>query len=190
MNTKNLTIFASGNGTNAENLVRYFEGSNTKIKLILSNNPDAFVLKRAESLGVASKLFTRGEMNDPSNLLAYLKSQDIDWIILAGFIWWLPTHFVDAYPNHIINIHPSLLPKFGGKGMIGDKVHEAVKAAGETETGMTIHYVNPVLDGGQIIFQAKCNLTEEDTVETISAKVHGLEMEHFPKVIERLVNEQ
>lgn len=185
----NLAIFASGSGTNAQRISEYFnENEKIKVSLILSNKPEAFVLTRAEKLGIPYFVFNRSEFYHSPTVLEKLKEYAIDIIVLAGFLWLVPEYLTQAFPNRILNIHPALLPKYGGKGMYGGKVHEAVKEANEPETGITIHYVNERYDEGQIIFQGKCGLTTEDTPETIADKVHELEYEHYPRVIEEVVN--
>lgn len=182
----NLAIFVSGSGTNCENIIKYFQDdSEVNINIVISNRADAFALVRAERLNVKTAVVTRDEWNDSERILRLIDGAD--YIILAGFLLMVPPYLTAAYPDRIINIHPALLPKHGGKGMYGMHVHEAVKAAGETETGITIHYVNNVCDGGEIIFQANTSVSPEDTPNDIAAKVHVLEMEHFPKVIERVI---
>lgn len=186
MNKKiNLTILASGSGSNAENIVNYFqEHSLIQVKEILSNKPDAFVHKRAEKLGVPSSSFNKKEFNDPSFLARF---EDADYIILAGFLWLIPKYLIKAFPKHIINIHPALLPKYGGKGMYGDNVHKAVVAARELESGITIHLVNEEYDKGQTLFQTKCVVAPSDNNEDLARKIHALEYEHFPRVIEEYI---
>lgn len=185
----NIAVFVSGNGTNCENIIRYFKGrDNICVKLVLSNKPDAYALTRASRLGVQTKVMTRAEINDESVLLPVLRANAIDFIVLAGFMLMIPDFLIADYEHRIVNIHPSLLPKFGGKGMYGRYVHEAVKEAGEAETGITIHYVSGVCDGGEIIAQFKTAVSPSDTVEDIEAKVHGLEQKHFPEVIESVID--
>ena len=167
---KNIAIFASGSGTNAENIIRYFEkNASVRVRLVLSNRKDAYVLERACRLGV-------------------LRKYQIDFIVLAGFLLRIPDALLHAYPDKIINIHPALLPKFGGKGMYGDRVHEAVVMAGESESGITIHYIDEHYDEGSTVFQAKCPVLPGDTPADVAKKVHALEYEWFPKIIERVVN--
>jgi phosphoribosylglycinamide formyltransferase-1 len=183
---KKIAIFASGSGSNAENIARYFEGSEyLNIECIYSNNRSAYVLERAKKFNIPTCVFSRDEFYNSDSVLNSLKSYGVDLIVLAGFMWLVPEYLVRNFP--IINIHPALLPKFGGKGMYGDNVHKAVVEAGEKETGITIHYVNEKYDEGQIIFQAKCDVLPGDTAEQVAAKVHQLEYEHFPKVIEGLL---
>lgn len=185
----NIAIFVSGNGTNCENIIRYFKADrNIRVSLVISNRADAYALVRAAKYGVPSKVLPKSEINDPAKIIPVLADFDVDFIVLAGFMLMVPTFLVDKYHNRIVNIHPSLLPKFGGKGMYGHHVHEAVKAAGETETGITIHYVSNVCDGGEIIAQFKTKLAPQDDVEEIEAKIHELEQRHFPQVIEQVIN--
>ncbi|MBQ7461816.1 MAG: phosphoribosylglycinamide formyltransferase [Bacteroidaceae bacterium] len=184
----NIAIFVSGSGTNCENLIRHFEHSDfVRCALVVSNKPDAYALVRAERLGVPTAVITKAQLNNPDETLPLLQSYNVSFIVLAGFLPLIPPYLIDAFPRRIINLHPALLPKFGGKGMWGHHVHEAVKAAGETETGMTVHYVTPVCDGGEIIAQFRTSLTPEDTVDDIAEKEHQLEMEHFPKVVEQVL---
>ena len=185
---KNLVIFASGSGSNAENIIRYFA---TKpdfcVKKIYCNVPGAYVLERARQLQVPACVFTREEFRNPDKLLRRLQDEGTDFIVLAGFLWLVPPCITAAYPNRIINIHPALLPAYGGKGMYGHHVHEAVLAAGEQQSGITIHYVNDRYDSGDIIFQATCPVLPDDTPDTLAARVHELEYRHFPRVIEEVL---
>ncbi|MBP5630982.1 MAG: phosphoribosylglycinamide formyltransferase [Bacteroidaceae bacterium] len=184
----NIAIFVSGSGSNCENLIRYFERSEVvKCALVVSNKPEAYALVRAERLGMPTAVITKAQLNDPDEMLPLLQGYDIEFIVLAGFLPLVPDFLIEAFPRKIINLHPALLPKFGGKGMWGHHVHEAVKAAGETETGMTVHYVTPVCDGGEIIAQFRTPLSPEDSVDDIAEKEHQLEMEHFPKVVEQVI---
>lgn len=184
----NLSVFASGSGTNCENIIRYFQLSeHIRVSLVVSNKADALVLQRAQRLGVPTVVVPKGDLANPDVMMPLLQQYHIDFIVLAGFLPLVPNYIVKAYPRRIVNIHPSLLPKYGGKGMWGHHVHEAVKAAGDSETGMTVHYVSDVCDGGEIIAQFKVALSPNDTPDDIAAKEHVLEMEHFPKVIERIV---
>ncbi|MBP9720861.1 MAG: phosphoribosylglycinamide formyltransferase [Bacteroides sp.] len=186
---RNIAILASGSGTNAENIIRYFSKSTSVcIKLVLSNKEDAYVLRRAESLGVPSKVFLKDQWAGGEAILALLKELEIDFVVLAGFLIRVPDVLLHAYPNKIINIHPSLLPKYGGKGMYGDRVHEAVVAAGEETSGITVHYVNEHYDEGAVIFQATCAISKEDTPSDVAAKVHALEYAHYPLIIEEVVS--
>lgn len=185
-----VAIFASGSGSNAENIVTYFRASNTPEKvefpLILCNNPEAYVLERAKKLQTPYYCFTKEEMND-GRLLKKLQDEKIDLIILAGFLWKIPDAMVEAYPQAIINIHPALLPKHGGKGMYGDKVHQAVVEAKENESGITIHYIDNHYDQGTTIFQAKCPVLPTDDFHQVAQKVHALEYEYYPKIIASLL---
>lgn len=185
----NIAIFVSGNGTNCENIIKYFEHNpDINVNLVISNRADAFALKRAEKYGVPCKVLSKNEINDEQIILPILESFNIDFIVLAGFMLMFPEFLVNKFNNRTVNIHPSLLPKYGGKGMYGHHVHEAVKAAGETETGITIHFVSKVCDGGEIIAQFKTSLTPQDSVEDIEQKIHKLEQLHFPEVIENVIN--
>lgn len=187
----NIAIFVSGSGSNCENIIRYFQGSDSiTTALVVSNRSDAYALERAKRLGVPSVVVPKAQLNDPAIILPLLQEYGIEFIVLAGFLPMVPDFLIDAFPRSIVNIHPALLPRHGGKGMWGHHVHEAVKAAGDTETGITIHYVTPVCDGGEIIAQFSTPVTPDDTPETIADKVHILEMAHFPKVLEQLWNER
>lgn len=185
---KKIAIFASGSGSNAENIILYF-AKNPKISVnaVFSNVPDAYVLERAKKLNVPAYTFNKEELRTPGKILAKLQELDTDFIVLAGFLWLMPGDITAAFPNRIVNIHPALLPNYGGKGMYGMNVHNAVVAAGEKESGITIHYVNDRYDEGATIFQAKCPVTSEDTPETLATKIHALEYEHFPRIIEQVV---
>ena len=183
-----IAIFASGGGTNCENIIRYFAGSDRVCTaLVVSNKADAPVLEKAQRLGVPTQVVTKAQLNDADVMMPLLQQYAIGFIVLAGFLPLIPDYLVDAYPRRIVNIHPSLLPKYGGKGMWGHHVHEAVKAAGEHETGMTVHWVTPVCDGGEIIAQYRVGLSPEDTADDIAAKEHELEMRYFPQVIEKVL---
>lgn len=186
--SRNIAIFASGNGTNAENIIKYFSGNkDIKVKIVMANKADAFVLERAHRLGIPTLYINREQWADATYILTLLHEQQIDFIVLAGFLARIPDALLHAYPNRIVNIHPSLLPKFGGKGMYGNKVHEAVVAAGETESGITIHYLNEHYDEGQIIAQYRCPVMPNDTPQDVATRVHALEYEYYPKVIEQLL---
>lgn len=181
-----MAIFASGSGSNCENIIRYFKDSPlVSTDLVVCNKPDAYVLECARQLGVRSVVVNKAELNDASIMLPILS--DIDFIVLAGFLPLIPNFMIEAFPQRIVNLHPALLPKFGGKGMWGHHVHEAVKAAGETETGMTVHWVTPVCDGGEIIAQFSVPLSPNDSVDDIAEKEHQLEMKHFPAVLEKII---
>jgi phosphoribosylglycinamide formyltransferase 1 len=185
---KNIAIFASGTGTNAENLIRYFSTRNSaKVILVLSNKSQAPVLERAASLGVNSLFFDRQEFYETDSVLGILKKNKTDIIVLAGFLWFIPGYLTREYAGRIINIHPALLPSYGGKGMYGDRVHAAVLDAGELHSGITIHYVNDVYDTGDIIFQAKCDVLPGDDVHSLAARIHQLEYEYFPVVVEDVI---
>lgn len=186
---KRICIFVSGNGTNCENIIRYFRTNDkADIAFVLSNRADAHALVRAKKLGVKTVVMTKEEINDDSTLLGLLQTEHIDFIVLAGFLLRIPDYLINKYDHRIINLHPALLPKFGGKGMYGRHVHEAIKKAGETETGMTVHWVTSEYDSGEIIAQYKTALSPEDTVDDIAAKEHLLEMKYFPAIIEQCLN--
>lgn len=184
----NIAIFVSGSGSNCENIIRYFSNRNdVNIKLVISNRADAYALVRAKNLNVESVVIPKSDFGKQTEVLNLLHNHEINFIVLAGFLLMIPDWLINAYPRRMINLHPALLPKFGGKGMYGHHVHEAVKAAGETETGMTVHWVSNVCDGGEIIEQFRTPLTPNDTPDTIADKEHVLEMEHFPQIIERVL---
>ena len=184
----NVAIFVSGSGSNCENIIRYFSGSSeVNVSLVISNKPDAYALVRAANLGVESMVVPKAEFNDRDSMMGILNDHKIDFIVLAGFLLMVPDFLIEAYDRRMINLHPALLPKYGGKGMWGHHVHEAIKAAGETETGMTVHYVTPVCDSGEIIAQFRTPIAPEDTPDDIAAKEHALEMAHFPQVIEEVI---
>ncbi len=184
----NIAIFASGNGSNCEQLIRHFQGSDRiSTALVVSNRPDAYVLVRAHQLNVPTVVIPKAELGNSDKVLSLLRHYNISYIILAGFLPLIPDFLLEAYPRRIINLHPSLLPKYGGKGMWGRHVHEAVKAAGEKETGMTVHYVTPVCDDGEIIAQYRIPLSPDDTVDDIIEKEHQLELKYYPLVVESIV---
>ncbi|MDR2834861.1 MAG: phosphoribosylglycinamide formyltransferase [Bacteroidales bacterium] len=186
--TINIALFASGTGTNVENIFKYFQkNENIRIKCVLCNNKNAYVLQRAKNLELESLLFDRIMYNDEKLILNYLKIREIDFIILAGFLWLIPEYLINQFPNKIINIHPALLPKYGGKGMFGENVHKAVLENHETITGITVHYVNKNYDEGSIIAQKTVEITKEDTIETIAEKIHILEQKYFPQIIENIL---
>ena len=188
MTKKNIAIFVSGGGTNCENLIRYFQGSSdVNCELVVSNKADAYALVRAQNLGVATAVVPKAQLNDEAFMLPLLKDHQIDFIVLAGFLPLVPNFLIEAYPRRIVNLHPALLPKYGGKGMWGHHVHEAVKAAGEAETGMTVHYVTPVCDSGEIIAQYRVVLSPDDSADNIAEKEHQLEMQYFPQVVEQVL---
>ncbi len=185
---KNIAIFVSGSGTNCENIIRHFSGhQQVNIALVLSNRADAYALVRAQRLGVPTAVVSKSEFNDEKKMNSLLDSYHINFIVLAGFLLMVPSFLIRRYDRRMLNIHPALLPKHGGKGMYGHHVHEAVKAAGDTETGMTVHWVSDVCDGGEIIAQFSTPLSPDDTPDDIAHKEHLLEMEHFPKVIEKTI---
>lgn len=183
-----IAIFASGSGTNAENIIKYFKGhQNIKIDLIISNKKDAYVNTRAQNHCIDNYLISRELFYNSTELLDILQGRDIKYLILAGFLWLIPDYLIKAYPNGIINIHPALLPKYGGKGMYGMRVHRAVAENGDKQTGITIHFCNEAYDEGAIIFQQQCNVSPEDTPDDIANKVHSLEYQYFPKIIEEVI---
>lgn len=191
MERKRIAIFASGSGSNCENLIRYFKDSEmVECALVVSNKADAYVLERAQRLGVPTAVMSKALLNDADAMMPLMREYDIDFIVLAGFLPLVPNFLLDAFPRRIVNLHPALLPKYGGKGMWGHHVHEAVKEAGETETGMTVHWVTPVCDGGDIIAQYKCEIAPSDSVDDIAEKEHKLEMRYFPEVVERIIREE
>ncbi len=184
---KRIVIFASGSGSNAENIINFFNQTKTaRVTKVFCNNKNAKVLDRCNKLNIKSLCFNRNEFLSTNIILNKVK-EEADYIILAGFLWKVPQSFIESFPNKIINIHPALLPKYGGKGMYGMNVHNAVKENKETETGITIHYVNANYDEGAILFQAKTTLLSVDSPETIAEKIHFLEQKHFPKVIEEVI---
>jgi phosphoribosylglycinamide formyltransferase 1 len=183
-----IAVFASGSGSNAEKIFEYFKNHQSiSVDLLLSNNPQAFALQRAEKYGVHTYVFSRDEFYQSEKVSEYLKHKGITHIVLAGFMWLVPSHLLAAYPQQIVNIHPALLPKYGGKGMYGMHVHKAVIAAGEKESGITIHMVNEKYDEGKVLFQARCEITADYTPEDLAEKIHILEHQHYPKVIEGFV---
>jgi phosphoribosylglycinamide formyltransferase-1 len=185
---KKIAVFASGSGTNAENITRYFADSqDINVVLVVSNNPLAGVHARVNRLGIPSATFTTEKLDEGSEIVEKLREYEVDWIVLAGFLKKISATILNAYPERIVNIHPALLPRHGGKGMYGMRVHEAVVAAGDTESGITIHYVNENYDEGQIIFQARCPVSPSDTPEDVADKVHALEYRYYPEVVEALL---
>ncbi len=184
----NIALFASGNGSNVQRISEYFAHSDQiRVKLILSNKSEAYVLERARKLNIPAFVFDREGLSDPGKVLKTLENYEISYIVLAGFLWKIPDNLLKVFSGRIINIHPALLPKYGGKGMYGMKVHDAVIGAGEEESGITIHHVNDGYDEGQIIFQARCHIDPGDTPERLAEKIHQLEYDYFPKVIESVV---
>ncbi|MEO5976721.1 MAG: phosphoribosylglycinamide formyltransferase [Chryseolinea sp.] len=186
-----LAVFASGSGTNAQEIINYFKNhASIEVALVLSNSPDAFVLTRASDSKVPSKVFNKQTYRESEQVLDWLKEYQVTHVVLAGFLWLVPTYLLQAYPHRIINIHPALLPKYGGKGMYGIRVHELVKSSGDIETGITIHLVDENYDEGKVLFQAQCLVAPEDTPETIANKVHDLEYRFYPKIIEKMILEE
>lgn len=185
---RHLAIFVSGSGTNCENIIRYFKDSDqVKIELVLSNRSDAYALVRSERLKIPTKVVPKAQFNDEQTLMPLLSDYNIDFIVLAGFLLMIPDFLIHAFEGRMINLHPALLPKFGGKGMYGHHVHEAVKAAGEAETGFTVHWVSSVCDGGEMIAQYRTPLLPTDTADDIAEKEHVLEMKYFPEVVEQVI---
>ncbi len=187
---RNIAIMASGSGTNAENIIKYFSNKNiAKVALVLSNKREALVLKRAEALGVKTCFFEYDDLYSTGRVLDILLKGRIDFVVLAGFLWLVPENILNTFKERIINIHPALLPSYGGKGMYGERVHKAVIKNGDRESGISIHYVNEYYDDGDIIFQARCEVNPSDTPESLAQKVHALEYKHYPQVIEKLIKE-
>jgi len=185
----NLAIFASGSGTNAEQIMRCFDRDpDHLVRLVLSNKPDAYVLERARSFGVPTLVFNRETFYRSQSVLDRLGELNIDLVILAGFLWMIPDYLLKAYAGRILNIHPALLPAFGGKGMYGMKVHEEVIRTGQKKSGITIHLVDEIYDHGKILFQAECPVLPDDTPDSLAARIHGLEHRHYPKVIREYLN--
>lgn len=183
-----VAIFASGSGSNAENIVKYFEGRLfSKDFHFLTNNKNAFVIERAEKLGVNITLFSREDFYNTDIIVNQLKDEGCELIILAGFLWLVPENIVRNFKGKIINIHPALLPKYGGKGMYGRKIHEAVVNNGDSETGITIHFVDENYDDGKIIFQAKCDVLPDDSVVDVEMKIHELEYKYYPQIVEEIL---
>ena len=186
-----LAIFASGNGSNFQRIAEYFSANaEIEIAMLYSNNSGAYALKRAANLNIPAIVFGREQFYNTSDILNDLYIRQIDWIVLAGFLWLVPTNILHAYEGRIINIHPALLPKYGGKGMYGMRVHEAIVAAGEAESGITIHLVNEHYDEGKVVFQARFPLLPGDSAEDIAKKIHELEYEHFPVVIAEILSKK
>lgn len=185
---KRIAIFASGSGSNAQKLMEHFKRSaDTEVALVLTNNSDAYVLQRADSFEIPSHIFDKHEFYKTDNIIDLLKNLDIDLIVLAGFLWLIPKNLIHEYPGRIINIHPAILPKFGGKGMYGDFVHKAVMEAGEPEGGITIHYVNENYDEGEYIYQAKYRIDKGDNLEMVKFKGQQLEHLHYPRIVEGIL---
>ncbi len=185
---KRIAIFASGSGSNAQKIMEHFKrNADAEVALILTNNPEAYVLQRADNFEIPSHIFDRHEFYETDDVIRLLKNLQIDLVVLAGFLWLVPQSLLKAFPNKIINIHPSLLPKYGGKGMYGDKVHNAILAAKEEESGITIHFVNENFDEGEIIHQSRFRIEADDDLEMLKFKGQQLEHTHFPKVVENLL---
>lgn len=185
---KRIAIFASGSGSNAQKIMEHFKRSmEAEVALVLTNNPESYVLQRADSFEIPSHIFDRHEFYQTDEVLDLLKNLDVDLIVLAGFLWLIPENLLKEYPGRMINIHPALLPKHGGKGMYGDRVHKAVMEAGDTEGGITIHYVNEHYDEGEFIYQAKYRIEKDDNLEMIKFKGQQLEHLHYPKIVETLI---
>lgn len=183
-----IALFASGSGSNVENIYNYFKGhQQVKVAMVVCNKPDAYVTTRARNLRIPLTLVSKRSLQDTGSMLYILQQEGIDFIALAGYLWLVPAEITAAYAGKIINIHPALLPKHGGKGMFGDKVHAAVLAAGEQESGITIHHVNEHYDEGAVVAQFRCVAYPIDTIESLGKRVHALEYEHYPQVIEALV---
>lgn len=185
---KRIAIFASGSGSNAQKIIEHFKkNDHAEVAIVIANRADAYVLERADNFEIPTHVITRADFYDSDQTIKLLQQLKIDAIVLAGFLWLLPPSLIEAYPKRIINIHPSLLPKFGGKGMYGHHVHEAVLAAKELESGISIHFVNEEFDAGEIIFQAKCKVEKKDTVEVLAFRIQQLEHQYFPKTIEQVL---
>jgi phosphoribosylglycinamide formyltransferase-1 len=185
---KRIAIFASGSGSNAQKLMEHFKRSNEiEISLVLTNNADAYVLQRADNFEIPTHIFDKNEFYKTDEIIDLLKNLEIDFVVLAGFLWLIPKNLIHAYPGRIVNIHPAILPKFGGKGMYGDHVHNAVMAAGETEGGITIHYVDENYDEGEYIYQARYRIDKNDNLEMVKFKGQQLEHQHYPRVVETIV---
>lgn len=183
-----LAILGSGNGTNAQRITEYFSGNNAvEVACIIYNKRDAYIATRAHNLGIEAVYFGRDDFYNSDRVVNYLRERRIDWVILAGFLWLVPQNILQAYPQRVINIHPALLPKHGGRGMYGERVHESVIASHETESGITIHIVDENYDRGTTLFQARCAVNPDDTPDTLAHKVHELEYQYFPQIIEKTV---
>jgi len=185
---KRIAIFASGSGSNAQKIMEYFKKhQDAEIAIVLTNNPEAYVLQRADNFEIPSHIFDKHEFYKTDDIVKLLKNLQIDLIVLAGFLWLIPENLLKAFPNKIINIHPALLPKYGGKGMYGDKVHQAILDAGEEESGITIHFINEHFDEGESIHQSRFKIEKDDDLEMIKFKGQQLEHLHYPKVVEQLL---
>ena len=185
-----IAIFVSGSGSNCENLIRFFGNSESvHCAVVVSNKADAYALQRVRPYNIPTAVVNKQQLNSEEYMMNMLREHDVQFIVLAGFLPMIPDFLINAFPRRIVNLHPALLPKYGGKGMWGHHVHEAVKAAGETETGLTVHYVTPVCDAGEIIAQYRVALQPDDTVDDIAEKEHQLEMKYFPLVVQQVIND-
>jgi phosphoribosylglycinamide formyltransferase-1 len=185
---KRIAIFASGSGSNAQKIMEYFKKhQDAEVAIVLTNNPEAYVLQRADNFEIPSHIFTRHEFYKTDDIVRLLQNLNIDLIVLAGFLWLIPQNLLQAFSNQIINLHPALLPKYGGKGMYGDNVHKSIMEAGEQESGITIHFVNENFDEGEIIHQSRFHIDKNDDLEMVKFKGQQLEHLHYPKVIEGIL---
>lgn len=185
---KRIAIFASGSGSNAQKLMEYFKKhQEAEVVIVLTNNPEAYVIQRADNFEIPTHIFDKYEFIETNDIVNLLKNLQIDLIVLAGFLWLIPNNLLEEFPNQIINIHPALLPKFGGKGMYGDHIHRTILEAGEVENGITIHFVNEKFDEGEIIYQSRFKIGKNDTLETIKFKGQQLEHLHYPRIVENLI---
>ena len=186
MSKINIAVFASGSGTNAEEIFKYFKGHHSiAVKGLLTNNPKALAIKRAERNNIPYLVFNKQDFVNKGHVSATLREWEIDALVLAGFLWLIPEYLIESFPDKIVNIHPALLPKFGGKGMYGAYVHQAVLNSAQEESGITIHLVNKQYDKGKIVFQEKCQVLPQDTAGTLAKRIHELEHRYYPKVIEQ-----
>lgn len=185
---KRIAIFASGSGSNAQKLMEHFKHhQEAEVIIVLTNNPEAYVIQRADNFEIPTHVFSKHDFFETNDILNILRNLQIDLVVLAGFLWLIPSNLLQEFPNQIINIHPALLPKFGGKGMYGDRIHQAILKAGETENGITIHFVNEKFDDGEIIYQSRFKIDKNDTLETIKFKGQQLEHLHYPRIVENLL---
>lgn len=185
---KRIAIFASGSGSNAQKIIEHFKKNEVaEVAIVISNNPEAYVLERADNFEIPTQIITREDFYSSDFTLRFLEQLKVDFIVLAGFLWLIPDNLIKAYPQKIVNIHPALLPKFGGKGMYGHRVHEAVLEAKEKESGITIHFVNEHYDEGEVVLQVNCPVEKKDTSETLAFRIQQLEHQYFPKTVETLL---
>ncbi len=185
---KRIAIFASGSGSNAQKIMEHFKKhTDAEVAIVLTNNPEAYVLQRADNFEIPTHIFDKHEFYETDNVVDLLKNLNIDLLVLAGFLWLVPDNMLANYPKRIINIHPALLPKYGGKGMYGDRVHKEVLANGDEESGISIHYVNEDFDSGEIIYQARFKIEKNDDLELVKFKGQQLEHQYFPKIIEQVL---